>query len=133
MRSDTGQFKVRSRIATLVGYPIPQEGATQPGRASRFTAMLEVCFRSDMEFVHEHATNMSAGGVFAPTTQTPPVDSEVLLTVRLPNGDILQSPARVVQIVEQPRRGVGLSFAGYEPVFEAALQAYLLSLAGRRS
>jgi hypothetical protein len=68
-----------------------------------------------------------------PTDQRPPIDSDVLLTVRLPNGDILQSPAQVVQHMEQPRRGVGLSFAGYEPAFEAALQAYLLSLAQRRA
>lgn len=131
MRSDTGQF--RARIPTLIGYPIPPDPRKPPRRAARLSAMLEVCFRTESDFVREHATNMSSGGVFVPTDQRPPIDSDVLLTVRLPNGDILQSPAQVVQHMEQPRRGVGLSFAGYEPAFEAALQAYLLSLAQRRA
>jgi len=134
MRGDTGQFRVRS--TTLVGFPIPTT-ESQPVRARRNTmvdVVLEMHFRTDLHFVREYAANMSSGGIFVPTHLRPVFDSEVLLTVRIPNGDILQSPARVVRVVDQPPPGgVCLSFARREPAFEAALHTYFLSLAGRRS
>ena len=134
MRGDTGQFRVRS--TTLVGFPMPTN-EPHPGRARRTTivdVVLEMHFHSDLHFVREYAANMSSGGIFVPTHRRPMFDSEVLLSVKIPNGDVLQSPARVVRVVEQPPPGgVCLSFSRREPAFEAALHAYFLGLAGRRS
>jgi len=135
MRSDTGQF--RMRIPTPIGRPTlpctaPPPQYVRARRVTRRDAFLEVEFRSDMEFVREHATNISRGGIFVRTDLRPPLESEVMLTIRLPNGDVLHSPARVVHVVEEPKvGGVGLAFTGTDFSFQAAMRAYLLALAGR--
>jgi uncharacterized protein (TIGR02266 family) len=132
VRSDTGQF--RARIPTPIGRPAlpctsPPPLFVRPRRTTRYDAMLEVAFRSDAEFVREHATNLSRGGIFVRTELRPPLESEVLLTIKLPNGDVLHSPARVVHVQDDPKcGGVGLAFTGTDYAFEAALRAYLLGL-----
>ncbi|MFY0525907.1 TIGR02266 family protein [Archangium gephyra] len=116
--------------------PAAQEGARtyetfdtqRHGR--RFAVKLEMEFRTELDFVREHATNISNGGLFVRTAHRPPVDSVVTVQVRLPNGERLQGDALVVHVVDDPYRGgVGLAFLNDDPTFAETLDRYLASLA----
>jgi uncharacterized protein (TIGR02266 family) len=100
-------------------------------RAHRFPVMLEMEFRSELDFVREHATNISNGGLFVRTAHRPPIDSIVTVDVRLPNGSSLKGEAVVVHLVDDPYKGgVGLAFLNDDPTFAMTLDSYLASLAG---
>ncbi|ADO74787.1 TIGR02266 family protein [Stigmatella aurantiaca] len=100
-------------------------------RAKRFPVMLEMEFRSELDFVREHATNISNGGLFVRTAHRPPIDTIVTVDVRLPNGESLQGEAMVVHLVDDPYKGgVGLAFLTDDPTFAQTLDNYLASLAG---
>jgi uncharacterized protein (TIGR02266 family) len=114
----------------------PEEGT--PGyetfdthrRGRRFAVKLEMEFRTELDFVREHATNISNGGLFVRTAHRPPVDSVVTVQVRLPNGERLQGDALVVHVVDDPYKGgVGLAFLNDDPTFAETLDHYLASLA----
>lgn len=96
----------------------------------RFAVKLEMEFRTELDFVREHATNISNGGLFVRTAHRPPVDSVVTVQVRLPNGERLQGDALVVHVVDEPYKGgVGLAFLTDDPTFAETLDRYLASLA----
>jgi len=96
----------------------------------RFAVKLEMEFRTELDFVREHATNISNGGLFVRTAHRPPVDSVVTVQVRLPNGERLQGDALVVHVVDDPYKGgVGLAFLNDDPTFAETLDHYLASLA----
>lgn len=99
-------------------------------RGRRFAVKLEMEFRTELDFVREHATNISNGGLFVRTAHRPPVDSVVTVQVRLPNGERLQGDALVVHVVDDPYKGgVGLAFLNDDPTFAETLDRYLASLA----
>lgn len=115
--------------------PPPEEG---PGhqtydvqrRGRRFAVKLELDFRTELDFVREHATNISNGGLFVRTAHRPPVDSVVTVNVRLPNGKRLQGEAVVVHTLDDPYQGgVGLAFLSDDTTFAQTLDDYLASLA----
>ncbi len=109
--------------------PPAAPGATQR-RGRRFAVRLEMEFRSELEFVQEHATNISNGGLFVRTAHRPPLDSVVTVSVKLPNGERLQGEALVVHVVDDPYNGgVGLTFLSDDPAFVETLDHYLMSLA----
>ncbi|WP_407736344.1 TIGR02266 family protein [Hyalangium sp.] len=100
-------------------------------RYKRFPVNLEMEFRTELDFVREHATNISNGGLFVRTAHRPPMDAIVRVDVRLPNGDRLQGDALVVHVVDDPYKGgVGLAFLSDDPSFAETLDRYLASLAG---
>ena len=100
-------------------------------RGRRFAVKLEMEFRTELDFVREHATNISNGGLFVRTAHRPPVDSVVTVAVRLPNGERLQGDALVVHTVDDPYKGgVGLAFVNDDPTFAQTLDDYLASLVG---
>lgn len=100
-------------------------------RAKRFPVQLEMEFRTELDFVREHATNISNGGLFVRTAHRPPIDTIVKVDVRLPNGERLQGEALVVHVVDDPYKGgVGLAFLSDDPTFAETLDRYLASLAG---
>ncbi len=121
--------------------PAPVEEPAQEGTRSyetfdtqrhgrRFAVKLEMEFRTELDFVREHATNISNGGLFVRTAHRPPVDSVVTVQVKLPNGERLQGDALVVHVVDDPYKGgVGLAFLNDEPTFAETLDRYLASLA----
>jgi uncharacterized protein (TIGR02266 family) len=121
--------------------PASQEEPPEPGtpayetfdtqrRGRRFAVKLEMEFRTELDFVREHATNISNGGLFVRTAHRPPVDSVVTVQVRLPNGERLQGDALVVHVVDDPYKGgVGLAFLNDDPTFAETLDRYLASLA----
>lgn len=100
-------------------------------RYKRFPVNLEMQFRTELDFVREHATNISNGGLFVRTAHRPPMDTIVRVDVMLPNGDRLQGEALVVHVVDDPYKGgVGLAFLSDDPSFAETLDRYLASLAG---
>ncbi|XXF79058.1 TIGR02266 family protein [Myxococcaceae bacterium GXIMD 01537] len=109
----------------------PDAPAEGQRRGRRFAVKLELEFRTELDFVREHALNISNGGLFVRTAHRPPVDSVVTVDVRLPNGQRLQGDALVVHIIDDPYAGgVGLTFLTEDSAFAATLDDYLASLAG---
>ncbi|NOK37678.1 TIGR02266 family protein [Corallococcus exercitus] len=103
-------------------------------RARRFAVKLEMEFRTELDFVREHALNISNGGLFVRTAHRPPQDSVVTVDVKLPNGQRLQGEALVVHVVDAPYTGgVGLAFLSDDATFAATLDGYLASLVGEKA
>ncbi|GHG67051.1 hypothetical protein GCM10012319_09100 [Comamonas sp. KCTC 72670] len=100
-------------------------------RGRRFAVKLEMEFRTELDFVREHALNISNGGLFVRTAHRPLPDSVVTVDVKLPNGERLQGDAVVVHVVDDPYTGgVGLAFLNDDATFSQTLDTYLASLAG---
>lgn len=111
--------------------PIAEPSGPELRRYKRFPVSLEMEFRTELDFVREHATNISNGGLFVRTNHRPPIDTIVTVDVRLPNGERLQGDALVVHVVEDAAKGgVGLAFLSDDPSFAETLDRYLASLAG---
>ncbi len=112
-------------------YAPASSGGPENRRYRRFPVNLEMEFRTELDFVREHATNISNGGLFVRTAHRPPLDSIVKVDVKLPNGDRLQGEALVVHVVDDPYKGgVGLAFITEDLSFAETLDRYLASLAG---
>ncbi|WP_426757329.1 TIGR02266 family protein [Myxococcus sp. Y35] len=110
--------------------PVRPEGGPQR-RGRRFAVKLEMEFRTELDFVREHALNISNGGLFVRTAHRPQPDSVVTVDVKLPNGERLQGDAVVVHVVDDPYTGgVGLAFLNDDATFAQTLDRYLASLAG---
>jgi uncharacterized protein (TIGR02266 family) len=111
--------------------PPPAPSGADLRRYKRFPVNLEMEFRTELEFVREHATNISNGGLFVRSTHRPPIDTIVRVDIKLPNGERLQGDALVVHLVEDPQKGgVGLTFLSDDSSFAETLDRYLASLAG---
>ncbi|NTX52348.1 TIGR02266 family protein [Myxococcus sp. CA039A] len=107
----------------------PTGGPQRRGR--RFAVRLELEFRTELDFVREHALNISNGGLFVRTAHRPPPDSVVTVDVKLPNGEHLQGEAVVVHVLDDPYSGgVGLAFLSDDVTFSRTLDGYLASLVG---
>jgi uncharacterized protein (TIGR02266 family) len=118
------------RIAThLKGLLPPEAEVAWTRKAKRYEVEFEVEFRSEREFVLEHATNISSGGVFVRTADPPPLGSLVELNLTLPNGTQLSTTARAAHIRTGEGGGVGLQFTGTDAVFQKAIDDYIEELA----
>src|SRR5262245_9597824 len=107
----------------------PYGGFATARQAPRYHVNLDVEFRTAAEFSREYALNISKGGIFIKTKQRPPDNSEVTLKLRLPNGQVIETSARVVHVVDNPLSGgVGLAFTRDDPVFNRSLESYLATL-----
>lgn len=113
-------------------YRVPTAPPGSPQRRGRrFAVKLELEFRTELDFVREHALNISNGGLFVRTAHRPPTDSVVTVDVKLPNGERLQGDAVVVHVLDDPYTGgVGLAFLSDDATFSRTLDRYLASLAG---
>ncbi|HEX4803352.1 MAG TPA: TIGR02266 family protein [Myxococcaceae bacterium] len=105
--------------------PHPPSGTRQ---GPRFSVNLQVEFATEDDFVREHATTISKGGLFLRTSQRPSLNSELKLRLKLPNGELIETMARVVYVRDQPDQGVGLAFSREDSSFRAALNQYLALL-----
>lgn len=86
-------------------------------------------FSTEADFIREHALNISKGGVFVRTHQRPALNSELAVKLQLPNGQVIQTVARVVHVLDHPTSGgVGLAFTRDDPGFTKKLEVYLSSL-----
>jgi uncharacterized protein (TIGR02266 family) len=98
-------------------------------RAPRFNVNLEVEFKTDADFVREHASVISKGGLFVQTTQRPKINSELGLRIKLPTGQVLETSARVVHVLADGKApGLGVAFTGDNRLFTEALDKYLTDL-----
>ena len=120
----------RAEVPTVKPSPArPRQTGPDARQAPRFDVNLQVEFDTEADFAREHATNISKGGVFVRTTQRPALNSELGLRIKLPNGQVLQTPARVVHVVDHPENGgVGLAFSREDPAFGGALDQYLAEI-----
>jgi uncharacterized protein (TIGR02266 family) len=127
------ELAVRSPAPPAPAAPPPTpDSAEQESkrRARRFVVRLEVEFHTELDFVREHATNISNGGLFVRTAHRPIVNTVVPVSVKLPNGELLLGNALVVHVVDDPYTGgVGLAFLSEDPSFVETLDRYLASLA----
>jgi uncharacterized protein (TIGR02266 family) len=121
--------------APATNQPSPPASAQTRNRAAtqrqspRYSVNLEVHFQTESDFAREHVRNISSGGIFVTTEERPRLNSELGLRIRLPNGQLLQTTARVVHHLEQPSPGgVGLAFNQDDPEFGRTLEEYLAGL-----
>jgi uncharacterized protein (TIGR02266 family) len=118
------------RIAThLKGLLLAEAQVAWTRKAKRYAVELEVEFRTERDFVLEHATNISSGGVFVRTVEPPAIGSLVELKLTLPNGTRLSTTARAAHLREGEGGGVGLQFTGTDAVFQQAIDDYIAELA----
>jgi len=120
----------RAEVPTVKPSPArPRQTGPDARQAPRFDVNLQVEFDSEADFAREHAINISKGGVFVRTTQRPALNSELGLRIKLPNGQVIQTRARVVHVVDHPENGgVGLAFGREDPAFGGALDQYLAEI-----
>ncbi len=109
--------------------PQPRQDSSSTRQAPRFNVNLQVEFDTEADFAREHTINISKGGVFVRTTQRLGLNSELGLRIKLPNGQMIQTPARVVHVVDHPQNGgVGLAFSREDPQFIDVLEKYLAEI-----
>jgi uncharacterized protein (TIGR02266 family) len=119
----------RADVPTVKPPPQPRQSSSETRQAPRFNVNLDVEFKTEFDFTREHASNISKGGVFVRTTQRPALNSELGLRIKLPNGQVIQTSARVVHVVDHPQHGgVGLAFSREDPLFSGALDRYLAEI-----
>ena len=86
--------QARMRISSLLAES--DEHETQHRTFPRIPVKLEIKFRTASEFVHQHAVNLSRGGVFIQTNDPPAVDTAVEVEVSLPDGGPAVTSAGIV-------------------------------------
>ncbi len=120
------------RADVPVAKPPPQQRQGQgptTRQAPRFNVNLQLEFETEADFVREHAGNISKGGVFVRTAQRPALNAELGVRIKLPNGEVIQTSARVVHVVDHPKTGgIGLAFSREDPLFTSKLDKYLAEI-----
>lgn len=98
----------------------------------RVPVQLAVRFRTAHDFVQEHATNMSRGGIFIRTDDPPPLDTVVEVQLQLPDAGLPVSSAAIVVHRQQPGSnklaGVGVQFVDASDSFRERIDRYLDTL-----
>ncbi len=99
----------------------------------RHQVTLAVGFRSERDFVLEHASNISRGGIFIQTDDPPPLDTHVQVELQLPNDPAPVSTNGIVvhrQLAVGGRMaGVGVQFIDATDGFRERIDRYMDSLA----
>jgi len=123
--------QARMRIAHLLSARDEHEGPDLR-TFDRFPVRLSVRFRTAQEFVDEHATNLSRGGIFIRSDDPPPVNSSVEVEISLPDGGAPVSSAGVVvhQVLPGGKKeaGAGVQFVDASDAFRDRLDRYMASL-----
>jgi uncharacterized protein (TIGR02266 family) len=121
--------QARMRIANLLSRD-DEESNHRSFR--RYPVKLEVQFRTAQEFVREHASNLSRGGIFIRTDTPPPVDTVVEVLVALPDGGPpVTSSGIVVHRVppgSKQEAGSGVQFVDASDAFRNRIDKYMDSL-----
>jgi len=123
--------QARLRIANLLAERDEQRGP-EVRTFGRFPVQLKVRFRTAEEFVEEHATNLSRGGIFIRSDDPPPVNSSVEVEVHLPDGGAPVSSAGLVvhQVLPGSKieAGAGVQFVDASDAFRDRIDRYMASL-----
>ena len=101
----------------------------------RFPVKLAVRFRSASEFVAEHATNLSRGGIFIRTDAPPEVDTAVEVEVQLPDEStpVVSNGIVLHRQLPEPGKiaGAGVQFIDASDVFRERIDRYMATLTER--
>jgi uncharacterized protein (TIGR02266 family) len=124
--------QARMRIANLLSARDESEKSNL--RAfGRFPVQLTVRFRTAQEFIQEHATNLSRGGIFIRSDDPPPVNSAVEVEVQLPDGGQPVTSAGIVvhQVLPGGKKeaGAGVQFVDASDAFRDRIDRYMASIA----
>jgi hypothetical protein len=96
-------------------------------RFKRHNVILAVEVKTDGAFTREFALNISKGGIYLTSSQSPQTNTFATLSIRLPDGTVANTRARVVHVREVPGGfGIGLDYqCEMDPQFRQALDRYL--------
>jgi uncharacterized protein (TIGR02266 family) len=122
--------QARMRISTLLSdsdLRVKQNRACQ-----RAAVKLSVRFRTAGEFVHEHAINLSRGGIFIRSDDPPPVDTVVEVELQLPDSATPIASSGIVVHCQAPAAGkiagVGVQFVDASDLFRESIDRYMDTL-----
>ena len=123
--------QARMRISHLLSERDQADG-NQRG-FPRHQVTLAVRFRTARDFVLEHASNISRGGIFIQTDDPPPMDAQVQVELQLPGDPTPVSTNGVVVhrqlAVGGKTPGVGVQFVDATDGFRERIDRYMDSLA----
>jgi len=118
--------QARMRIAHLIS---DHDEDGQSRTFPRFAVKLSVRFRTAREFVAEHATNLSRGGIFVRTDDPPQLDSLVEVEVQLPGETrpVVTSGVVVHRQAAAPGKiaGAGVQFVDGSESFRERIDGYM--------
>jgi uncharacterized protein (TIGR02266 family) len=122
--------QARMRISHLLSDRDQSDG-NQRG-FPRLAVTLAVRFRSARDFVREHASNISRGGIFIQTDDPPPIDTAVQVELNLPDDPAPVTTNAVVVhrqlAVGGKLPGVGVQFVDSGDDFRERIDRYMDSL-----
>jgi uncharacterized protein (TIGR02266 family) len=129
-------LKAQARLSRALA-AVPEEGGQERRVLRRYPVKLVVRFGTLDQLRKEHATNISAGGMFIKTDQPPPMDATVQVTIDLPGGGRpVEAKATVVHRVtpEEARArgvepGVGVQFVESDDRFRERIDEIIASAA----
>jgi uncharacterized protein (TIGR02266 family) len=123
--------QARLRISNLLSERDETDSVNHRG-FPRHPVKLAVRFRSSREFVLEHASNISRGGIFIETDDPPPLDTAVQVEVQLPDDPTPVTTNGIVVhrqlAVGGKAPGAGVQFVDSNDVFRERLDRYMDSL-----
>jgi uncharacterized protein (TIGR02266 family) len=124
--------QARMRISHLLSDRDQEETPNHRG-FPRHQVTLGVRFRTAREFVLEHATNISRGGIFIQTDDPPPLEMAVQVEIQLPNDPAPVTTNGIVVhrqlAVGGKPPGVGVQFVDGSDGFRERIDRYMDSLA----
>jgi uncharacterized protein (TIGR02266 family) len=122
--------QARMRISHLLAEQDQNEG--QHRAYQRIPVRLSVRFRTESEFVQEHALNLSRGGIFIRSDDPPPIDSAVEVELQLPDASPPVTTAGIVVHRQLPGgakpAGAGVQFVDGNDTFRERIDEYMDSL-----
>jgi len=124
--------QARMRISHLLSDRDQADDGNERG-FPRHPVTLGVRFRSARDFVLEHATNISRGGIFILTHDPPPLDTAVQVEIQLPD-DVASVTSNGIVVHRQlavggKQPGVGVQFIDSGDEFRDRIDRYMATLA----
>src|SRR6267378_8360405 len=124
--------QARMRISHLLSDRDQSESANHRG-FPRHQVILEVRFRTARDFVLEHASNISRGGIFIQTDDPPPLETAVQVEIQLPD-DVASVTSNGIVVHRQlavggKQPGVGVQFIDSGDEFRDRIDHYMATLA----
>jgi uncharacterized protein (TIGR02266 family) len=123
--------QARLRISNLLS-DRDESGSDNQRGFPRHAVTLAVRFRTSQDFVLEHASNISRGGIFIQTDDPPPLDTAVQVELQLPDDPVPVTTNGVVVhrqlAVGGKTPGAGVQFVDSSDPFRERIDRYMDSL-----
>jgi uncharacterized protein (TIGR02266 family) len=121
--------QARMRISNLLS---TFDQGDQHRTFQRHAVKFSVRFRTATDFVHEHAVNLSRGGIFIRSDDPPPVNTVVEVELQLPDAGPPVTSAGIVVHGQPPgskrEAGVGVQFVDGSDTFRERIDRYMDTL-----